>query len=44
MLKAIGLQKYFKGPRGKLQVLKNINLELEEGEIAFVLGRSGAGK
>lgn len=44
MLKAIGLQKYFNGPRGKLEVLKNVNLELKEGEIAFILGRSGAGK
>lgn len=44
MLKAVGLQKYFKGPRGRLEVLKNINLELKEGEIAFILGRSGAGK
>lgn len=44
MLKAINLEKNFQGPRGELQILRGVTLELEEGNISFVVGRSGAGK
>lgn len=44
MLKTNDLQKDFKSPDGKLQVLKGINLQINRGESVFILGRSGAGK
>ena len=40
MIKIVGLQKSF----GDLEVLQNINLTIEEGEIYGLIGRSGAGK
>lgn len=40
MLKATGIQKSY----GPLQVLKNIDLEVERGEIVAIVGASGAGK
>ena len=44
MLKAIGLEKYYDGPSGRLHILRGVDLELEKGDLAFILGRSGAGK
>ena len=44
MLKAIDLEKEYEGPRGKLHILRGVNLELEQGDLIFVLGRSGTGK
>ncbi len=44
-VKAEGLFKYYKdGARGKKQVLKNIFIDIEEGEIFGILGPNGAGK
>jgi lipoprotein-releasing system ATP-binding protein len=40
MLQAIGIQKAY----GQLPVLKNINLEVNKGEIVAIVGASGAGK
>jgi lipoprotein-releasing system ATP-binding protein len=40
MLRANGIQKSY----GKLQVLKNIDLEVSKGEIVAIVGASGAGK
>ncbi len=40
MVEAIGIQKSF----GTLNVLKNINFKLNEGEIVSIVGASGAGK
>ncbi|HEU5145968.1 MAG TPA: ABC transporter ATP-binding protein [Chryseosolibacter sp.] len=40
MLRATGIQKSY----GPLQVLKNINLHVEKGEIVAIVGASGAGK
>jgi lipoprotein-releasing system ATP-binding protein len=40
MLRASGIQKSY----GKLQVLKNIDLEVSKGEIVAIVGASGAGK
>lgn len=44
MLKAIRLEKEYEGPRGKLHILRGIDLELNEGDMMFIIGRSGAGK
>jgi lipoprotein-releasing system ATP-binding protein len=44
MLKATGLTKKYKGPRGELHILRGINLEIEPGDLIFVIGRSGSGK
>jgi|SRR5690554_1375256 len=40
MIKIRNLNKNF----GKLQVLKNINLEVEQGEVVSIIGPSGSGK
>src|SRR5690606_23056345 len=40
MLKAQGIQKSY----GQLRVLKNIDLEVNKGEIVAIVGASGAGK
>lgn len=40
MLETTGIQKRY----GNLQVLKNINLKVEKGEIVAIVGASGAGK
>lgn len=44
MLKAIGLEKDYEGPQGKLHILRGVTLEVEEGDMTFIVGRSGAGK
>ncbi len=44
-VKAEGLFKYYKdGAHGKKEVLKNISIDIEEGEIFGILGPNGAGK
>lgn len=40
MLQASGIQKTY----GELQVLKNVNLTVQKGEIVAIVGASGAGK
>lgn len=40
MLRASGIQKSY----GPLQVLKNIDIEIQKGEVVAVVGASGAGK
>ncbi len=40
ILKITGLDKYF----GRLQVLRNINLEVNSQEVICIIGRSGSGK
>ena len=44
MLKAVDLEKEYKGPQGKLAILRGVNLELKKDDLAFIIGRSGAGK
>ena len=39
-----GLDKYFIGPKGRSQVLRDIDLTVEPGEFVTVVGRSGCGK
>ena len=44
-VKAEGVYKYFKhGMNGKKEVLKNVSLHINEGEIFCILGPNGAGK
>ena len=43
-LEARGLKKSFKAGAQKVEVLKNIDLLIEPGEIALVMGPSGSGK
>lgn len=44
-VKAEGIYKYFKdGIHGKKEVLKNVSIDIEEGEIFGILGPNGAGK
>jgi len=40
MIKIVNLNKYF----GNKHVLKDINLEIEDGEVIGVIGPSGSGK
>lgn len=44
MLKAVGLCKEYDGPRGKLHILRGVELEVRAGDLVFVIGRSGSGK
>ncbi len=44
MITITGLSKSFQTPYGKVDALKNINLEIKQGDIFGVIGFSGAGK
>lgn len=44
MITIKNLSKTFNSPYGKVEVLKNINLQIEKGDIFGVIGFSGAGK
>ena len=44
MLKVINLQKDFKNNRNTFKILKDINLDVKEGEFLYIMGPSGAGK
>lgn len=43
VLEAVNISKYFRDPQ-TVQVLKDINLKVEEGEFISVVGKSGCGK
>ncbi len=44
-VKAQGIYKYYKdGNKGKKEVLKNVSIDIEDGEIFGILGPNGAGK
>jgi lipoprotein-releasing system ATP-binding protein len=43
-LRASGLSKVFMGPRGPLEVLSGVDLEVERGTLLAIVGASGAGK
>ncbi len=44
-VKAEGLYKYYKdGNKGRKEVLKNVSIDIEDGEIFGILGPNGAGK
>ena len=43
-LKTEGLYKGYKTPEGKLEIIKGIDLSLEQGGLYFVVGKSGSGK
>ena len=44
MLKLRNLEKWFDSKAGRTYVLRNINLDVREGEFLTVMGPSGAGK
>ena len=44
MLKAINLKKDFKTNKNTFKILREINLEVKEGEFISIMGPSGAGK
>ena len=44
LIKAIGLKKSFHTDAGQLEVLRGIDLEIEEGEMVAFVGVSGVGK
>ncbi len=44
MFQAIDVCKGFRGPQGKLEILRGVNLRIQAGELVFIFGRSGAGK
>ena len=44
MIKISNLSKTFNTPYGNIEVLKNIDLEIEKGDIFGIIGFSGAGK
>ncbi|NOX17727.1 MAG: ABC transporter ATP-binding protein [Chlorobi bacterium] len=44
MIKLKGIEKYYKNKFIKTYVLRNINMEIKEGEFVSVMGSSGAGK
>ena len=43
-VKADGIYKYYKSPEGKKEVLKNVSINIEQGEVFGILGPNGAGK
>lgn len=44
MIKIENVSKYYGEKENKLQVLKNISLEIKDGDFAVILGASGSGK
>ena len=44
MIEVKNLSKNFSTPNGKVEVLKNIDLTVEDGDIFGIIGFSGAGK
>lgn len=44
LLKIEGLYKYFSVDKKKVEILKNINLNIKEGEFITIVGHSGCGK
>ena len=44
MLKVVNLKKDFKTNKNTFKILKDINLEVKEGEFLSIMGPSGAGK
>jgi NitT/TauT family transport system ATP-binding protein len=44
MIKIAGLSQTFKARTGTVEALRNINLEIDNGEFLAVIGRSGCGK
>jgi lipoprotein-releasing system ATP-binding protein len=44
VLEAVGLTKSFVGTKGRIEVLKGLDLSVERGEILSIVGASGVGK
>ena len=43
-IKLDNIQKYYKVGKEKLHILKNLNLQIEDGEFVMIMGKSGSGK
>ena len=44
MIKLVNLDKYVDSKYQRVFILKNINLEIKEGEFVSIMGPSGSGK
>ncbi len=44
VIKAEGIWKSFRGTKGPIEVLRGLDLTVDEGEVVVILGASGAGK
>jgi lipoprotein-releasing system ATP-binding protein len=44
VLEAIGLTKSFEGSKGRIEVLKGLDLAVQRGEVLSIIGASGVGK
>ncbi len=44
MLEVLDVRKHYDHPSGKIQVLKGIDLKINEGDVVAIVGPSGAGK
>jgi ABC-type lipoprotein export system ATPase subunit len=44
VLTITNLEKFYEGPHGSLPVLRGVSLNVNQGELLFILGRSGSGK
>ena len=44
VLEAVGIEKAYQAPRGRLEVLRGVDLKLKRGTVLAILGVSGAGK
>jgi len=44
IMRAVGIQKSFRTPRGSLEVLRGVDLDVHQGESVAIVGASGVGK
>ena len=44
LIKLQNIKKYYKVGKEKIQVLKNIDLNIQKGEFVMIMGKSGSGK
>ena len=44
LISLIDINKYYVVNKEKMQILKSINIEIEQGEFVMIMGKSGSGK